>query len=327
MTVKKKIVISVIIACVFFLILLCNLAYHSNHDLLCYVRPKTRLGDSQRKVLQDIDMDDDSMDLFHPKGMKRRLPQAIIIGVRKCGTRALLAMLKLHPKIQAASDEIHFFDREENYSRGLDWYRRRMPYSFPDQITMEKSPAYFITDEVPSRIYEMDPSVKLVLIVREPTTRVISDYTQIHSHKTDKNKPHSKFEELAIQDGEVSIKFKAVRTSNYAKHFDKWLDVFPKDQIHVVDGDKLILNPVPELQKVEDFLGLDHKITYDNFYFNETRGFYCMKDDLMSKCLSESKGRPHPYIEPWILQKLHEFYRPHNARFEELVGMKFDWPQ
>jgi [heparan sulfate]-glucosamine 3-sulfotransferase 5 len=74
--------------------------------------------------------------------------QAIIIGVRKGGTRALLEMLFLHKSVQKANGEVHFFDRDDNYERGLDWYRRRMPYSFPNQITIEKSPSYFVTPEV-----------------------------------------------------------------------------------------------------------------------------------------------------------------------------------
>ena len=52
---------------------------------------------------------------------KRRLPQVIIIGVKKCGTRALLEFLKLHPKVKAPGPEPHFFDRY--YHLGLNWYR------------------------------------------------------------------------------------------------------------------------------------------------------------------------------------------------------------
>jgi len=51
----------------------------------------------------------------------RRLPDAIIIGVKKGGTRALLEFLKVHPDIRAPGPEIHFFDRQ--YHRGLYWYR------------------------------------------------------------------------------------------------------------------------------------------------------------------------------------------------------------
>lgn len=51
----------------------------------------------------------------------RRLPQALIIGVKKGGTRALLEFLRLHPDIRALGSEPHFFDRY--YARGLEWYR------------------------------------------------------------------------------------------------------------------------------------------------------------------------------------------------------------
>lgn len=78
----------------------------------------------------------------------RRLPQAIIMGVRKCGTRALLEMLYLHPMVQKAAGEVHFFDRDENYNKGLEWYRMQMPHSYHGQITIEKSPSYFVTPEV-----------------------------------------------------------------------------------------------------------------------------------------------------------------------------------
>lgn len=85
--------------------------------------------------------------LHYPRA-KRRLPQALVIGVRKCGTRALLEMLYLHPRVQRAVGEVHFFDRDENYARGLEWYRQQMPLSYANQVTIEKSPSYFVTPEV-----------------------------------------------------------------------------------------------------------------------------------------------------------------------------------
>jgi chemotaxis response regulator CheB len=54
-------------------------------------------------------------------GLQQRLPQVIIIGVKKGGTRALLEFLRLHPDVRAVGPEVHFFDR--NYDRGLDWYK------------------------------------------------------------------------------------------------------------------------------------------------------------------------------------------------------------
>lgn len=51
----------------------------------------------------------------------KTLPQALIIGVKKGGTRALLEFLRVHPDIRAVGAEPHFFDR--NHEKGLEWYR------------------------------------------------------------------------------------------------------------------------------------------------------------------------------------------------------------
>jgi len=64
-------------------------------------------------------------------GATRRLPAAIIVGVKKGGTRALLEYLKLHPDVRAAGHEVHFFDR--HYDKGLDWYRYETVYWFKSQ--------------------------------------------------------------------------------------------------------------------------------------------------------------------------------------------------
>lgn len=113
--------------------------------------------DPDNEIEENVDEDElaitsNKIHVHFPR-TSRRLPQAIIIGVRKCGTRALLEMLYLHPMIQKAAGEVHFFDRDENYEKGLEWYRKKMPHSFRGQITIEKSPSYFVTPEVSSKIF------------------------------------------------------------------------------------------------------------------------------------------------------------------------------
>lgn len=88
----------------------------------------------------------------------RHLPDTLIIGVKKSGTRALLEFIRLHPDVRAAGCEVHFFDR--HYQRGLHWYRHHMPYTIEGQITMEKTPSYFVTKDVPHRVHKMNASTK-----------------------------------------------------------------------------------------------------------------------------------------------------------------------
>jgi [heparan sulfate]-glucosamine 3-sulfotransferase 5 len=64
-----------------------------------------------------------NIDTSHNEVQSKHLPQAIIIGVKKCGTRALLKFMSIHSAIAASSREIHFFDKQANFQRGLDWYR------------------------------------------------------------------------------------------------------------------------------------------------------------------------------------------------------------
>uniref|UniRef100_A0A914XXM7 Sulfotransferase n=1 Tax=Panagrolaimus superbus TaxID=310955 RepID=A0A914XXM7_9BILA len=56
-----------------------------------------------------------------PEILQKRFPDAIIIGVKKCGTRALLEFLKLNPRVKAPGPEVHFFDK--HYDLGYEWYR------------------------------------------------------------------------------------------------------------------------------------------------------------------------------------------------------------
>ena len=261
------------------------------------------------------------------KHTKRRLPGCLIIGVRKGGTRALLEFLNLHPSIQAEKREMHFFDDDDNYNKGLDWYRKRMPFSFSDQITVEKTPAYFVEESVPERAYKMNSTLKLVIVMRDPVERAISDYTQVQSTRIEKGKPYDSFRDLAVdpETGEVNKSYKAIRRSVYHRHMERWLKWFPLSQFHFVSGENLVKNPTEELEKVEKFLGLEHKLTKDHFYFNETRGFYCMHLKQKEKCLAKSKGRQHPFVDEETVQKLRDFFRPHNEKFYQLVGINFGW--
>ncbi|XP_035255107.1 heparan sulfate glucosamine 3-O-sulfotransferase 3A1 [Anguilla anguilla] len=257
----------------------------------------------------------------------KKLPQAIIIGVKKGGTRALLEFLRVHPDIRAVGAEPHFFDR--NYDNGLDWYRDLMPKTLEGQITMEKTPSYFVTKEAPARIYAMSRDTKLIVVVRDPVTRAVSDYTQTLSKKPD----IPTFESLTFKNrttGLIDTSWSAVQIGIYAKHLDNWLQFFPMRQILFVSGERLISDPAGELGRVQDFLGLKRIITDKHFYFNQTKGFPCLKKAEGSSkphCLGKTKGRTHPNIHPEVLQRLRDFYRPFNMKFYQMTGRIFGWDE
>uniref|UniRef100_A0A8D0EBQ1 Sulfotransferase n=1 Tax=Salvator merianae TaxID=96440 RepID=A0A8D0EBQ1_SALMN len=255
----------------------------------------------------------------------KKLPQAVIIGVKKGGTRALLEFLRIHPDVRAVGAEPHFFDR--NYERGLTWYRELMPRTLDGQITMEKTPSYFVTKEAPARISAMSKDTKLIVVVRDPVTRAISDYTQTLSKKPD----IPTFESLTFKNrttGLIDTSWSAIQIGIYAKHLENWLLYFPIGQILFVSGERLISDPAGELGRVQDFLGLKRIITDKHFYFNKTKGFPCLKKAEGSSkphCLGKTKGRTHPNIDQKVVQRLREFYRPFNMKFYQMTGHDFGW--
>lgn len=253
----------------------------------------------------------------------RRFPRAIIIGVRKGGTRALIDMLALHPKISAARPEVHYFDNEDNFDKGVQWYIDQMPPTKPDHITIEKSPSYFVTPHVPERMSMVSRNLKLVLIVRDPVTRLISDYAQLFA----KDKRKYKLEEKVFNaTGHVNIAWVPVVCSMYDVHITRWLSYFKRELIHVVDGDKFIKHPFSELSKLETYLGLEPFFQSDMFVFNRTKGFYCWtKNGEHHVCLGNEKGRPHPLVSQETIFKLKEFYKPHNQQFYAFTGMSWEW--
>uniref|UniRef100_A0A914PI17 Sulfotransferase domain-containing protein n=1 Tax=Panagrolaimus davidi TaxID=227884 RepID=A0A914PI17_9BILA len=127
----------------------------------------------------EIDKNFKSNEILPAIERRRRLPDALIIGVRKGGTRALLDAMALHPQIKAARREVHFFDQNETYSLGIEWYRQQMPFSHSGQLTIEKTPAYFASSITPSRVYQLNKNMKIIIILRDPVIRTISDFTQV----------------------------------------------------------------------------------------------------------------------------------------------------
>ncbi|XP_078415395.1 heparan sulfate glucosamine 3-O-sulfotransferase 2-like [Cetorhinus maximus] len=255
----------------------------------------------------------------------KRLPLAIIVGVKKGGTRAVLEFIRVHPDVRALGTEPHFFDR--HYEKGLEWYRSLMPKTLDGQITMEKTPSYFVTRETPKRIFSMAKDTKLIVVVRNPVTRAISDYTQTLSKKPE----IPTFEVLAFKNrtlGLIDASWSAIRIGIYALHLENWLQFFPLSQIHFVSGERLIIDPAGEMGKVQDFLGLKRIVTDKHFYFNKTKGFPCLKKPESSstpRCLGKSKGRTHVQIDPDVIEQLKEFYRPYNIKFYQMVGHDFRW--
>ena len=202
-----------------------------------------------------------------------------------------------------------------------------MPASLPGQLTIEKTPSYFITKEVPNRMYSMSHDLKLIVVVRNPVTRAISDYAQGLDRRPDL-KP---FEQMAFLDNSTEIvntSWGAIKIGLYVSHLEKWLKYFKMEQIYFVDGERLISQPAQEMYKVQEFLNIRPFINETHFALNSGKGFPCMKKPWGQgrvHCLDKTKGRAHPIVDTKALQRLQEFYKPFNEKLTSVLGRSFGW--
>ena len=185
-------------------------------------------------------------------------------------------------------------------------------------VTIEKTPHYFIDRQTPSRLAQLLPRMKLIVILRDPIVRAVSDYVQLR----DRHASYPTFDQFVSHAN--FTRWTPIRIGCYAMYLDAWLKHFPREQLHLVDGENLIRRPWEELEHVQRFLNLSIDIRQENFYFNsKKRGFPCIRQP--DGCLGLAKGRPHPTISTATREKLKRLYTKCNARLKELGQIDFPW--
>jgi hypothetical protein len=191
---------------------------------------------------------------------------------------------------------------------------------YNQSITIEKTPYYFIDKYTPLRIAQFLPEVKLILILRDPIIRAISDYVQLKN----RHRFYPTFDELISYKN--FTRWTPIKIGCYTKYLRRWLKYFPLKQIHFVNGENLIHRPWEELEYVQRFLNISINIRQEDFYFNSNkRGFPCIRQS--NGCLGSDKGRQHPIILDKTREKLKKFYSICNAQLKQLAHIDFSWIQ
>ena len=110
--------------------------------------------------------------------MNTNSPHFIIVGSMKSGSSSLQFHLNNHEKINLPEREIHFFNLEENYSKGNDWYQKVLNNNIKKDATLigEKTPTYSFQENVAERIAKDYPNTKIIWVFRNPTDRAYSNY-------------------------------------------------------------------------------------------------------------------------------------------------------
>lgn len=255
----------------------------------------------------------------------RPLPDFIIIGAQKSGTTSLYAYLRQHPRLRPSfRKEVHFFDggldpSVDNFEKGQIWYRANFPSRLvlhKNHKTFEASPLYVFNPLAPARMFALVPKAKIIVVLRNPTERAISQYFQQRRKNRESlsifdalKEEEKRLEPVITKEdykSDVFIHHSYKRRGLYKEQLERYLTYFPWQQILILTSDELFTKTADTLSRVFEFVGVNKGFKVKN---------------LTPRNVAKDKG----YVSPEVYEYLNRYFTPHNRQLYELVGKNYGW--
>lgn len=255
----------------------------------------------------------------------RTLPDFIIIGAQKSGTKSLFHYLSQHPQLlPSCHKEVHFFDggvkaKVDTFNKGQAWYRSHFPFKrWPGlrRMAFEATPLYIFNPLAPRRIHGLVPRVKLIAVLRNPVERAISHYFHevrkgretlpvMDALQAEEERLKPVLDAQAYKSG-VFIHYSYKTRGRYHEQLNRYLDYFPVRRLLVINSENLFKHPKDTLRHVFEFVGVD----------TEFPGI-----DLQPR----NVGGNRTGVEPRVYEYLEDYFQPHNEALYGLLGRNYGW--
>jgi len=256
------------------------------------------------------------------------LPDFVVIGAMKCGTSFFYDLLTRHPNVErAAVKEVHYFSKQENFRKGIEWYRRFFPTPMPEDgqksITGEASPSYLNNRHAPERLAGAVPEARLIVLLRNPVDRAYYHYHMAVRHGIELKSFEEVVEEerarLLEEDNEPSRPGLADSTDPgssrapehsyfkrgiYVDQLLRWRKFFGDEQMLVLKSEDFFERPQDSLKLVLEYLDLPY-----------------WEPELQSR----KAKREYEPMDPATRQRLEEYFEPHNRRLYDHLGVDLGW--
>ncbi|ELU05174.1 hypothetical protein CAPTEDRAFT_140582 [Capitella teleta] len=294
--------------------------------------------------------------LYKPWHKKRRrcLPKFYILGFPKCGTTDLYITLKKHPKIadDIPAKEPAFWNRH-NFAREPITRQILSKCSFSSYVDLYDLAAFktrhnrkqIIVDASVSYIWDygdwpniplnkgldepsiitahfirhFTPGAKFIILVREPSERIYSQYLYVKKGGESKFNFHAAvvegidlmqrcMKERSQRDCLYDPTFNRTITvwlqiNHYVTFIQDWLSVFPREQFYFLRLEDYMVNKTKAIIKISRFLGTGELSKSYVKYLNSTNQFVenarSAEDMKIGDMLPETKLLLHKYFDPW----------------------------
>src|SRR6266536_979825 len=197
-------------------------------------------------------------------GRRRKIDKLdfILAGAQKSGTTALHYFLKKHPRITMGDqEEMHFFDDDDLFSGPVDYdlLHKHFPAVPASTIAGECTPSYLYWKPAAERIWNYNPQVKLLVLLRNPVERAFAHWNM---QRVKGREPLDFFD--AVREEETRIRgappadarrFAYVDRGFYGRQLARLFKFFPREQVKVVKFEEFKKDQLKTLASIFSFLG------------------------------------------------------------------------
>jgi hypothetical protein len=193
------------------------------------------------------------MPMFGTKRGKLERLDFIVAGAQKSGTTALRYFLSKHPDVALPDkEEMHFFDDEEIFSQPVDYellHRHFSPVARsttpkklgpakPFGVTGEITPSYIYWKPAIERIWNYNPKIKLLILLRNPADRAFAHWNM----QRFKDREPLDFLDAVKQEKSRIIpplsvdarRYSYVDRGFYSDQLERVFKFFPREQVMVI---------------------------------------------------------------------------------------------
>jgi hypothetical protein len=171
--------------------------------------------------------------------------------------------------------EIHYFDKDYNYAKGIAWYEAHFADAHDEKAIGEKTPDYLWANgigveghmpDVHRHIHEALPGVKLIASLRNPVERAISAVN--HIVRTGRISPLHAIDDLLVGGKQALVEGHGVIDyGRYHRQLEAYLEYYDRSQMLIlIFEEDIVQNPTLGLKKACDFLGVDPSFEFSGVH-------------------------------------------------------------
>jgi len=234
----------------------------------------------------------------------------VIIGAQRSGTTYLYSQLDDHPEITMARPmrpEPKFFLDEHARELGREHYTKAFfSHRTDERVLGEKSTSYIEHPEVAKRMAAVLPDAKILVMLRNPVQRAISNYYFSVKHGLETRTIEEVFlEKKPAPESTINTSvsaFSYLERGAYDNYLEPFYNQFGADRMKVLLFEKMVGHQA-EIQDLYRFLGVD--------------------DQHESAVVSDriNSGDAREVVDSKIIESLQEYYIPFNFRLEKRLGI------